>query len=114
MVGWNGGSVKLIFVLFRRHDLSHEQAVAEWTGQQHVSIVRTVPGLCKWVQNAPIYAPKAGEADGIGELWFDNADALQKAMVSPQTAAAMKDAERFLDMEKTYALVVKDTTVIGQ
>jgi uncharacterized protein (TIGR02118 family) len=106
--------MKLIFVLFRRSDLSHEQAIAEWGGEQHVSIVRTVPGLSKWVQNAPKYPPKKGEADGIGELWFDTVEALQKAMSSPQTASAMKDAERFLDMEKTYAMVVKETTVIGQ
>jgi hypothetical protein len=49
--------------------------------------------------------------------WHEGSTRLKhckRPMSSPQTAAAMKDAERFLDMEKTYALVVKETTVIGQ
>jgi uncharacterized protein (TIGR02118 family) len=71
------------------------------------------PGLTKWVQNH--VASTAGEAapDGIGELWFDNTRALERAMNSPEMAAAIEDAGRFLDMQRTYALTVEDKTVIG-
>jgi hypothetical protein len=37
--------MKVLFVLFRKADLSHEQCLAEWSGMQHVSTVRKVPGL---------------------------------------------------------------------
>jgi hypothetical protein len=50
-------------------------------------------------------------ADGIGELWFDSAAAMDKAMNSPQMAAAVEDANRFLDMEKTYALAVDEKII---
>lgn len=41
--------VKLVFVLFRRSDFSHEQSMAQWNGEQHTSTVRIIPGFRKWV-----------------------------------------------------------------
>jgi hypothetical protein len=52
-------------------------------------------------------------ADGIGELWFVDAQSLSKAMSSPEMAAAGEDAKRFLDMEKTYAALVSEHTILG-
>ena len=40
-------------------------------------------------------------------------EAMEHAMSSPEMAAAGEDAERFLDMEKTYSLVVDEKRVIG-
>jgi uncharacterized protein (TIGR02118 family) len=105
-------SVKLIFVLFRRSDLSHDQTLDQWSGEQHTSIVRTIPGLKKWTQNHAITLPSDAAADGIGELWFDNPAAMVQAMNSPQMAAAVEDAKRFLDMERTYALAVDEKKIL--
>jgi uncharacterized protein (TIGR02118 family) len=102
---------KVLFVGFRRADLTHEQCLAEWNGERHISVVRKTPGLKKWVQNHVTSMPSEAAPDGIGELWFDNAQALEQAMNSPEMAAAVEDAKRFLDMEKTYALVVNEKTV---
>ena len=104
--------MKVLFVLFRRADVSHEQALAEWSGPRHTAVVREVPGLRKWVQNHVAELPNDYAPDGIGELWFDSADAMQQAMNSSQMATAVEDAKRFLDMQKTYALVVHERTVI--
>ena len=35
-------------------------------------------------------------------------------MNSPQMASAVEDAKRFLDMERSYALVVDEKTVFGE
>jgi uncharacterized protein (TIGR02118 family) len=101
--------VKVVFVLFRRADLTHEQSLAEWNGKRHTSIVGKIPGLKKWVQNHVISVPGDPAPDGIGELRFDNTE----AMNSPEMAAAVEDAKNFLDMERTYALVVDEKAVIG-
>ena len=50
--------------------------------------------------------------DGLGELRFDDAQALERAMNSPEMAAAVEDAKRFLDMSRTYALMVEETTPV--
>ena len=61
--------MKLMFVWFRRADLTHERALAEWSGERHSSIVRKIPGLKRWIQNHAIDLPNETAADGIGELW---------------------------------------------
>jgi sugar lactone lactonase YvrE len=91
--------VKVLFVLHRRPDVTHEYALAEWSGVQHTSIVKTLP-------------PNDGAADGIGELWFDTRGDMEGAMNSAQMGAAVEDAKRFLDMQKTYALVVQEKSII--
>lgn len=106
--------MKVLFVLFRRSELTHEQALAEWGGSRHTAIVGEVPGLTKWVQNHVLQVPNAAAADGIGELWFDSSEAMDKAMSSPEMGAAVEDAKRFLDMQRTYALVVHERTVINR
>ena len=101
--------MKVLFVLFKKPGLSHEQCLAEWSGEQHTSIVKKVPGLSKWVQNHVGTLPNQAAPDGIGELWFDSSDAMQ----SPGMAASVEDAKRFLDMGKTYALVVDEKHIVG-
>ena len=105
--------MKMTFVWFRRAGLTHEQALAEWHGGKHTAIVRKIPGLKKWVQNHSAELPNATAADGIGELWFNSAEAMQQAFASPEGIAGMEDGKRFADMEKTYALVVDEKIVIG-
>ena len=106
--------MKLVFVLFRKANLSHKQCLARWNGEQHTSIVRMIPGLKRWVQNHATTVPSEAAPDGIGELWFDSQAAMEQAMNSRQMAAAVEDAKRFLDMERTYALVVDEKTVFGE
>jgi uncharacterized protein (TIGR02118 family) len=105
--------MKLLFVWFRKAGLTHEQALAEWCGERHTSIVRKISGLKRWIQNHAIDPPDETAADGIGELWFDSAETMQQAMASPEMAAAVEDGKRFADMERTYALVVEEKQVIG-
>jgi len=100
--------MKVLFVVFKRPDLSHEQCLAEWSGAQHVATVRKVPGLQRWIQNSVGTLPSPSAPDGIGELWFDS----PKAMESPEMGAAVEDAKRFLDLEKTFALVVEERPVV--
>ncbi len=105
--------MKLVFVWFRRADLTHKQALAEWSGARHTSVVRKIPGLKRWIQNHATELPNETAADGIGELWFDSAETMQQAMASPEMGAAFEDAKKFADLERTYALVVDERTVIG-
>jgi uncharacterized protein (TIGR02118 family) len=107
------GGAKVVFVLFRRADLTHDQSLAEWSGNQHTSIVRKVPGLKRWVQNHVTGARNEGNPDGIGELWFESAEAMGQAMKSPEMSAAAEDAKRFLDMTRTYAIVVEEKTIVA-
>ena len=104
---------KVIFVLHRRADLTREQMAEQWSGQQHTSIVNKLPGLTRWVQNHVTSAPSEPICDGIGELWFASSEAMQQALNSPEMGAAVEDAKRFLDTEKTGLMMVEEKPVVG-
>jgi uncharacterized protein (TIGR02118 family) len=104
---------KLIFVLYRRPELSAGDFAAEWAGSRHADLVRRIPGLVRWVQNRVAEPAPPGAPDGIGELWFDSDRSLARALASPELGAAADDAELFADMERTYAVGVDELTPSG-
>ena len=48
---------KVIFVVYRRSDMSREECHKHWGGEDHASIVRTLPRLTRAVQNHVVSAP---------------------------------------------------------
>ena len=58
-------------------------------------------------------AKDEGSSDGIGELWFEGAEARDKDLKSAEMSAAGEDAKRFLDMTRTYAMVVEEKTIVA-
>jgi uncharacterized protein (TIGR02118 family) len=104
---------KVIFILQRKAATTREACLKYWEGAQNTTIVRTIPGLAKWVQNHVISAPGEPACDGIDEMWFESDEAMQSALTSPAMAAAVEDAKNFLDMEKTGLVIVEEKTVIG-
>jgi len=104
---------KMIFVLQRRAGLTREQALAQWSGEQHVAIVGKLPGLTRYIQNHVDSAPAEPVCDGIGELWFATDDLMNEALNSPEMTAAVQDAKRFLDMDRTGMILVQEKILVG-
>jgi uncharacterized protein (TIGR02118 family) len=104
---------KVIFVLHRRSDMTRVQCLEQWSGQRHTSIVGKVPGLTKWLQNHVVSAPGEPICDGVGELWFQNDEVMEKALNSPEMGAAVGDAENFLDMDKTGMIIVEEKPIVS-
>ena len=104
---------KVIFVIQRRPDVTHEQCLAEWSSERHVSVLKKLPGLTKWRQNHVTRDYGESICDGIGELWFDDEEAMTAALSSPEMRAAVEDASNFLDMDQTGMIIVDEKTIIG-
>jgi uncharacterized protein (TIGR02118 family) len=119
MVGWfarnwlEATMAKVIFVLHRRAAMTRAQCLAEWSGPRHGAIVRQIPGLTRWVQNHVVGAPGEPICDGVGEMCFDSDAAMDRALQSPEMAAAVEDAKNFLDMERTGMILVEEKTLLG-
>ena len=104
---------KVIFILHRKDGTTREQCLEHWAGDRHTSIVGRIPGLTRWVQNHVRSAPgEPAACDGVGELWFESDDAMQRALSSPEMGAAIEDAKNFLDMERTGLVVVEEKTIL--
>jgi uncharacterized protein (TIGR02118 family) len=104
---------KVIFVVQRRAGMTREQCLEAWAGEQHTSIVERLPGLRAWRQNHVAAAAYEPICDGIGELWFESHEAMEAALESAEMAAAVEDAKRFLDMERTGMVIVEEKLVVG-
>ena len=76
-------------------------------------MVQRLPGLTGWLQNHVAAAPDEPICDGIGELWFESLEAMEAALESPEMAAAVEDAQNFLDMERTGMVIVEEKTIVG-
>ena len=109
--------VKLVTYFKRKPGLSPEAFQAEWRGS-HVEKALRIPGLRGYVQSHVLISGyRKGEpfCDGVAELWFDDAAALDAAQASAAFAVARADAERFRESATMGAMptiehLIKDGT----
>lgn len=104
---------KVIFVVHKRPDMGRDEFRRYWR-DVHGPIAAKLPGLRKYSQNHPLPDPSQTDlpCDGIAELWFDSAEALQAALDSPEGAATMADIPNFLDPDRVGMMVVDEVAVV--
>lgn len=105
--------VKIVFLVHKRADLDREDFRRYWR-ETHGPIAARLPGLRKYVQNHALQGPDASnpEYDGFTELWFDDVESFQRALESPEAAAAFEDAAEFQDMERLPSFMVEEVVVV--
>jgi uncharacterized protein (TIGR02118 family) len=105
--------VKAIYLIRRKPSISREDFHRYWR-DVHGAIAARIPGLRRYVQCHAIAGERDGEAfDGAAEAWFDDMDAVRRAVASPEYAAARTDEARFIDLERTALIFTEEVTVIG-
>ena len=104
---------KVVFILQRRDDKTPDEVREHWSGEDHMSRIRQLPGLTRFIQNYVVASPAGHVCDGVGELWFENDDMMETALNSPEMGAAVESAKNFLDMEKTGMVIVEEKALIG-
>jgi uncharacterized protein (TIGR02118 family) len=84
------GVYNLVVLAARPPDWTHEQFIAWWRGD-HADLTRVLPGLRHWRHTALDRAlePRSEGWDGLSVLSFDSADDLDRALASPEWAAAV-------------------------
>ena len=105
---------KIIFVVHRREGVSLDEFLREWSSDRHVSLVQALPGLTRFLQNHVVPDPEQGEpfCDGVGELWFESADAVPQALQSQEFAAVVEQAQSFVDFDRTGMVVVNEKDIL--
>jgi uncharacterized protein (TIGR02118 family) len=88
----------------------------EWSSDRHLSLVRALPGLTRFLQNHVVPDPEQQQGepfcDGVGELWFESADAVPQALQSQEFAAVVEEAQSFIDFERTGMVVVNERSAV--
>lgn len=90
--------IKLVALVRRKASLS-QQAFADYWVQVHAPLAAAIPGMRGYRINIAGDTgdlPAAGY-DGSAEIWFENRQAMEAGLASPENDIAAKDTENFLD-----------------
>ena len=97
---------KLVQLLTRDSDLSHEEFVDRWHGE-HAEIAERLPNLRKYAVSVPT-RPEHSEYDGVAELYFESEDAMKSAFGSDVGHELQQDVTEFADMDESPTLYVNE------
>ncbi len=106
--------VKAIYLIRRKPGMSREDFHRYWR-EVHGTIAARIPGMRRYVQCHAIANPSAtdDDYDGAAEAWFDDMEAVARAVASPEYAAAREDEGRFIDLERTTLIFTEEVPVIA-
>ncbi len=93
--------------------MSREDFHRYWR-EVHGAIAGRIPGLRRYVQCHVIASGRDADAfDGAAEAWFDDLDAVRRAVASPEYAAARADEARFIDLEHTTLIFTEEVPILA-
>ena len=102
--------IKSLSLLTRKEGLTHAQFMKHWV-EVHAPLAHAVPGLRRYVQSHIIEERRRPdiqstdlEVDGVAELWFDDREAMLKALATPEAEALHADGALFIGRIKTFTI----------
>jgi uncharacterized protein (TIGR02118 family) len=102
--------IKSVSMLTRKDGLTHAQFMKHWV-EIHAPLAHAVPGLRRYVQShiveertRPDIPTTNVEVDGIAELWFDDREAMARAMATPAAKALHADGALFIGRIKSFTV----------
>jgi len=105
--------IKSLSLLVRKDGLTHAQFVKHWV-EVHAPLAHAVPGVRRYVQShiveerrRPDIPPLDVEIDGVAELWYDDREAMARALASPEAKALHADGALFIGRIKTFTIEEK-------
>ena len=108
--------IKSLSLLARKAGMTHAQFVEHWV-EIHAPLALKVTGLRRYVQShileertRPDIPSMDGEIDGIAELWYDDRDAMLKALATPEAKALYADGALFIGRIKSFTTEEKVIT----
>jgi uncharacterized protein (TIGR02118 family) len=116
---WPAGAaspgVKIVCLVRRRPDLSHAAYSAHWRERHGPLALAHQPGFWHYVQNHVVrrLTDDTPDFDGIGELHFRSADAVQDGMFDSEEGMRLiwEDTERFMDHDGSTTLPAQEHLV---
>lgn len=100
--------IRYVVLVKRRADVDRDAFLRRWT-EEHAALIARLPGLRRYqfgpTVDVPGYEPGY---DGIGQLWFDSAEAALEAFRSPEGQAARADTPRFADTDAIQRFFAED------
>ncbi|MDZ7991674.1 MAG: EthD domain-containing protein [Nostoc sp. EfeVER01] len=109
--------VKMFILLKRKPGMSLAEFRQYWL-ETHSSLVLNLPGIRRYVQcHVQDYFYAIGESsfDGVEQIWFDDTQAIEKMMKSPEYQdKVMPDMENFVEPKYIFRFVTNEYWAAGE
>ena len=104
--------IKLIVLLKRRSDLTHEQFLKYWREVHAPLALKLFTAQRKYVHNYCVSSP-LGEPDfdGVAEVWVDDIESVTAFASSEEGRKLNEDEKNFLDHSQMVVLFVEEKTM---
>jgi len=106
--------IKSLSLLTRKPGMTHEQFVRHWL-EVRGPLAHKVPGIRRYVQShileertRPDIPSSDVEIDGVAELWYDDREAMMRALATPEAKALYADGALFIGRIKSYTTEEKE------
>lgn len=100
--------IKSLSLLVRKDGMTHEAFMKHWV-EVHGPLALKVPGLRRYVQShiqdrrrRPDIPDIGVEVDGIAETWYDDAEAMARAVATPEMKALHADGALFIGRIQSF------------
>ena len=104
--------IKLVTLLVRRDDLSHQEFLDYWR-TEHAPRAKEMPHVEKYVIDVPT-DPEKSEFDGMAELYFEDMDALAAAFDSPTGQSVEADLQNFTEPDAGPTMFVEEDVLLDE
>lgn len=104
--------IKFVVLVKRRFGMDHEEFADYWINY-HGPLAAKIPGLRGYsisVAHAVPFSDDVFPWDGLVEMYFDDGDALEVGLSSPEGVVAVDDVENFA--ERKGFMLTEETVVI--
>lgn len=108
--------LKLILLVRRRDDFTHEQFKARYESGHAPLAQRTMPNIAKYVRNylTPMPGMPSLDFDCCTEFWFDGQAALEEMLAWYQTGdgqVLVRDEEEFMDRSSMRMFIAEEAVL---
>ncbi|MGH7495549.1 MAG: EthD domain-containing protein [bacterium] len=106
--------IKVVYCITKKPGMTDADFFHYWRNV-HGPIGAKIPGLKRFVQSHAVRAgdnARAGDYDGMAELWFENIEALLAARQSPEWQASTEDEANFIDHKKVAYFVSREHEIV--
>ncbi len=104
--------IKLIVMLKRRSDLTHEQFLKYWRETHAPLALKLFTAQRKYVHNYCVASPLGEPAfDGVAEVWVDDIETLMAFASSEEASKLNEDEKKFLDHSQMVVLITEEKTM---
>jgi len=105
--------LKVVFLCQKKAGMESDDFRRHWREVQG-SLAAKIPGMRKYVQHHTVATPDGSQpaCDGFAEVWFDDQEAFERAMATPEAKAATADLPNFLDPDGVETLIVEEVQIL--